>query len=163
MSIAANMALLDTYGETLGELELFLAGQAKVHDNATFYLLRSVPGIGRILSLTLLYEIHKIARFPSVGQFLSYARLVAGSRESDGKKKGSGGRKIGNAHLKWAFSEAAALYLRGNSTGQKYMQRLVKKHGKGKAMSVLAAKLGRAVYFMLKRRQPFDQKRFVTT
>ena len=163
MSVAANMALLDTYEETIKELELFLAGQAKVHDNATFYLLRSVPGIGKILSLTLLYEIHKIDRFPAVGRFLSYSRLVGGSRESDGKKKASGGKKIGNVHLKWAFSEAAALFLRGNPPAQKYMQRLEKKHGKGKAMSVLAAKIGRAVYFMLKRRQPFDQKRFLTT
>jgi len=163
MSMAANMALIDSYDETIAELELFLEQRVKVHDAATFYLLRSIPGIGKILSLTIIYEIHEISRFPSVGQFLSYGRLVAGSRESDGKRKGSGGRKMGNAHLKWAFSEAAALYLRGNPLGQKYFTRLEKKHGKGKALSLLAIKLGRAVYFMLCRHVPFDPKRFVRT
>ena len=163
MSIAANMALLDTYDTTIAELEIHLNQQAKVHNAGAFHLLKTVPGIGKILGLTLLYEIHQIDRFPSVGEFLSYSRLVGGSHVSDGKKKRAGGRKIGNAHLKWAFSEIAALYVRGNPTGQKFLDRLRRKHGQGKAMGVLSAKLGRAVYFMLKRRQPFDQKRFVAS
>ena len=63
---------------------------------------------------------------------------------------------------KWAFSEAAALFLRGNPIGQKYFTRLEKKHGKGKALSILAAKLGRAVYYMLLRSRPFELQKFVT-
>ena len=102
-----------------------------------------------------------IRRFAQVGDFLSYARLVPGSRESDGKRKQSSGRKMGNAHLKWAFSEAAALYLRGNPRGQRLFQRLQKKHSRAKAMSALAVRLGRAVYFMLQRRQPFNEAQFV--
>ena len=70
-----------------------------------------MPGIGKILSLVLLYEIDQVSRFPEVGNFLSYARLVRCEHESAGKKKGSGGKKIGNAHLKWAFCEAACLML----------------------------------------------------
>ena len=53
--------------------------------------MRSIPGVGKILALTFLYEIHDIRRFPDVGQFLSYARLVRCAHESAGKKKGSGG------------------------------------------------------------------------
>lgn len=53
------------------------------------------------------------------------------------------------------------LFLRGNPEGQRYVERLAKKHGKGKALSILAARLGRAVYVMLKRRQPFDPARFL--
>jgi hypothetical protein len=70
---------------------------------------------------------------------------------------------MGNVHLKWAFSEAAACLLSRNPKGQKLLSRLEKKHGKGKgkAMGVLAAKLGRAVYYMLKRKEPFDLNRFV--
>ncbi len=75
MSVAANMALLDTYDETIDELELFLESRAKVHDASTFYLLRTIPGIGKVLALTILYEIHEISRFPGVGNFLSYGRL----------------------------------------------------------------------------------------
>lgn len=160
MSVAANMALLDSYDHSITELELFLEGRAKVHDASSYYLLRTVPGIGKILSLTILYEIHDISRFPTVGQFLSYGRLVAGQRESAGKPQGFGGRKMGNAYLKWAFSEAASLYLRCSPQGKKLIQKLARKHGKGKAMSILAVKLARAAYFMLRRHVPFDAKRF---
>jgi hypothetical protein len=84
------------------------------------------------------------------------------ARESAGNKNAAGGRKIGDVHLKLDFSEAAVLFLRKNPAGQKYCARLTKKHGKGKALGVLAAKLGRAVYYMLQRHTPFDLKRFVT-
>jgi hypothetical protein len=74
---------------------------------------------------------------------------------------GHSGKKIGNVHLKWAFSEAAVLFLRANPEGQRYVERLARKHGKGKAPSILAAHLGRAVYAMLQRREPFDQAKFL--
>jgi transposase len=99
-----------------------------------------VPGIGKILSLVLLYERHQIDRFPKVQDFVSYCRLVKGAQESASKRWGTSGKKIGNAHLTWAFSEAAALCLRHNEPGQKYLARLEKKHDKGKALTILAHK-----------------------
>ena len=121
----------------------------------TLYLLQTVPGIGKILSLVLLYEIHHIDRFPRVQDFASYCRLVKCAKESAGKRSGTSGTKIGNAHLKWAFSEAAVLFLRDHPAGQKYLARLEKKHDKGKALTILAHKLARAVYYMLKRHGGF--------
>ena len=78
------------------------------------------------------------------------------------KRLGSSGKKIGNPQLKWAFSEAAVLFLRQNKLGQEYFAKLERKHGQGKALTVLAQKLARAVYFMLTRHQAFDLTRFVT-
>ncbi len=83
-------------------------------------------------------------------------------KESAGKTKGGGGGKIGNAHLKWAFSEVAVRFLSGNSAAKKFFQRLTRKYGKGKALSVLASKLARAVYYVLKRQRIFDMKKFLT-
>jgi len=134
---------------------------AKQHDANTLYLLRTVPGIGEILSLVLLYEIQDIQRFPRVQDFVSYCRLVKCAKESAGKRYGTSGTKIGNAYLKWAFSEAAVLFLRGNPAGQKYLARLEKKHSKGKALTVLAHKLARAVYDMLQRHRAFDLPTFL--
>jgi hypothetical protein len=65
--------------------------------------------------------------------------------------------------LKWAFSEAACLFLRGNPLAKRYHQRLLSRYGKAKALSIIAQKLGRTVYTMLKRRTPFDPKRFFET
>jgi transposase len=160
-SIDVDLTLIGHYDELLRDLELDLVTAAKQHGANALYLLRTVPGIGKILSLVLLYEIHDIQRFPRVQDFVSYCRLVKCAKESAGKRYGTSGAKIGNAYLKWAFSEAAVLFLRNNPAGQKYLSRLVKKHGKGKALTVLAHKLARAVYYMLKRRMAFDLDKFL--
>jgi transposase len=146
----------------LRTLEQELTQMAKVHDAFSYQLLRSIPGVGRILSLVLLYEIDTIDRFPRVNEFLSYSRLVKAKKESNGMVYGHSVKKIVNAHLKWAIREAAVLFLRKNPDGQQFVERLTKTHGKGKALSILAARLGRAVYVMLKRREPFDPVKFMT-
>src|SRR2546430_17461907 len=83
---------------------------AKQHDAQTLYLLQSVPGIGKILRLVLLYEIHDSTRFPRVQDVVSSCRLVTCAKEAAGKRDGTAGTKIGNAYLKWAVSEAAGLF-----------------------------------------------------
>jgi transposase len=126
-------------------------------------LLSSIHGVGKILSMVLLYEIHDINRFETVQDFASYCRLVKCPHESAGKKKGTGGAKIGNAHLKWAFSEMAVSFLRHNLPGKQLVERLAQKHGKGKALSILAHKLARAIYYMLKSSVPFNREKFLAT
>ncbi len=160
-SVEVDLAVLASYDQRLSAIELTILQTAKQHDAQTLYRLQSVPGIGKILSLVLLYEIHDITRFPRVQDFASYCRLVKCAKESAGKRYGTAGAKIGNAYLKWAFSEAAVLLLRNNPAGQKYLARLEKKHGKGKALTILAHKLARAVYYMLKRDTVFDMAKFL--
>jgi transposase len=160
-SIEVDLALIGHYDQLLRDVELSILKTAKQHNAQTLYLLRTVPGIGEILSLVLLYEIHDITRFPRVQDFLSYCRLVKCTKESAGKRYGTSGTKIGNAHLKWAFSEAAVLFLRANPAGQKYLTKLEKKHGAGKALTLLGQKLGRTVYYMLQRQTAFDMGKFL--
>lgn len=73
----------------------------------------------------------------------------------------SQGNKIGNCHLKWAFSEMAVLYLRNNPKAKRYLQKLQKRMSKAKALSALAHKLGRCVYYMLKKKRLFDETRLL--
>jgi transposase len=160
-SLEVDLHLVGHYDAQIRDLELHLVRRAKQHDPQAFHRLRSVPGIGKILALTILYEIHDIARFPRVQDFLSYARLVKCEHSSAGKRLGSGGAKIGNVHLKWAFSEAAVFFLRNNPEGQQHLRRLAGRHGKAKALSILAAKLGRAVYLMLSKERVFEMERFL--
>jgi len=160
-SIEVDLTLIGHDDALLRDLELAIVTTAKQHDANTLYLLQTVPGIGKILSLVLLYAMHDIARFPRVQDFVSYCRLVTCAKESAGKRYGTSGTKIGHAYLKWAFSEAAVLFLRHNPAGQKYLVRLENKHGKGKALTVLAHKLARAVYHMLKRTTAFDMEKFL--
>ena len=159
-SMEMDLSLIDHYDKLLTEVELYITKTAKVDNVNAFHRLRSVPGIGKILALVILYEIHDIERFPTVQDFVSYARLVKCAKESAGKRHGTSGKKIGNVHLKWAFSEASVLFLRANPAGQKYVDKLTSKHGKAKALSILAHKLRRAVYYMLKRKKAFDMNQF---
>ena len=159
--IALDMNILDCYIRELKHVESFIEGKAKEHYGALLNIVRTFPGIGQILALTILYEIGDINRFPTVQQFASYSRLVKCKAESAGKTYGTSGNKIGNGYLKWAFSEAAVLYLRGNDNAKRYLAKLQKRMSKGKALSALAHKIGRCVYFMLRDRQVFDEDKFL--
>jgi transposase len=157
---AADLAVIDCLDEQIAALELYLTRTAKVDDVQTYHRLRTIPGVGQVLALILLYEIHDIKRFASAGQFLSYSRLVRCPHESDGKVVGSGGQKIGNAQLRWAFGEAACLFLRSSKRAKKWKQKQEKKRGEGKVLAVLAARLARTVYHLWRKAEAFDEDRF---
>jgi transposase len=160
-SMEINLTLVDALDVQLADVELYLERTVKVEDPQTYHLLRTIPGVGKILALVLLYEIHDIRRFADAGDFLSYARLVRCVHKSAGKTLGHGGHKIGNAYLKWAFSEAVCLLVRCCPAVKSWQQRREKKHGKKKTLGILAAKLGRVVYLMLRRREAFDLQKFL--
>ena len=160
--IEVDISLINHDDQLLGDVELYITRTAKAHDAQTFARLQSGPGVGKILALVLLYAIQDIARFPRVQDFVSYCRLVKCAKESNNKRLGTSGKKIGKVHLRWAFADAAVLFIRQSQPGKEYFAKLERKHGKAKALTVLAHKLGRAVYYMLTREQAFDLQRFVT-
>ena len=161
LTIATDIATINSLSGQVKRLEISLRRMAQVENPDMFYRLKSVPGIGDILAMVILYEIGDIKRFDAVGNFLSYARLVPGKHESNGKSYGSPGRKQGNPHLKWAFSEAVALMLRDSDAAKATQKRWEKRHGRAKTLSILAARLGRAVYLIIKRGKMFDQTKFL--
>ena len=160
-SIEVDLTLIEHSDRRRRDLELAMVQTAKQHDPQTLDRLPSVPGIGKMLSLVLLYARQTIDRFPRVQDVVSYCRLVKCAKESAGKRDGTSGTKMGNASLKWAFSDAAVLFLRSNPEGQRYFARLEKKHGPGKALTVWAHQLARAVYDMLRRETVFDMRTFL--
>jgi len=99
-TIEMDVSLIDHYDKLLSEVELYITRTAKGHDAQSFSRLQSVPDIGQILALVILYEIQDITRFPRVQDFLSYYRLVKCTKESAGKRHGFSGKKIGNPQLK---------------------------------------------------------------
>jgi transposase len=85
-SIEVDLALIDDYDQLLTDLELPIVRTAKQHDANTFYRLRSIPGIGKILALVMRYAIHASQRFPRVQDCVSSCRLVTCAKESAGKR-----------------------------------------------------------------------------
>ena len=160
--VEADVKVVAALNEQIKSLDRYLIQHARVDDPLAYQQLQTIPGVGEVLSLVMLYEIQDVSRFASVGQFISYARLVSCAHESAGKRLGSGGRKIGNAHLKWAFGEAACLMLRDHQEVKRWVDRWEKQYGRrGRALNRLAAELARAVYWMLRRKQPFDLAKFL--
>jgi transposase len=160
-SIELNLTLLKQYDLLLNDVELYLTRHAKEHDPNNLYILHTIPGVGKILALVMLYEIQDITRFQRVQNFSSYARLIKPQKKSAGKVTGSGNRKIGNAYLKWAFSEATLLLIREKQEIKELHLELKNKHGKARALAIISHKLGRAVYYMLKNHQAFDMRHFL--
>ena len=160
LNVETDIAVMDDLHDQIKRLENYIIKHAKGYDSRMLYKLKTVPGIGDIIALTIMYEVLSVDRFETVQRFCSYCRLVKCHKESAGKKLGTSGSRIGNSHLKWAFSEATALFIRGNEPAKKYVDKLTKKFGKGKALSILSHKLGRAVYYMMKRDDVFDMNYF---
>jgi len=163
LALENDMAMVRHYDERIAELETKLVNLAKEQAPREFTLLLSVPGIGENLGLTVLHEIGDIERFPTVKDFLSYCRLVKGTVASAGKIKGLRGARLGNPYLRWAFGEAAVIAKRDHKVIKPLADRLEKQMGgnKFKANTVVAIKLARAVYFMLKNKTVFDPDRLV--
>src|SRR6516165_2638869 len=107
--VETHLALLAPLDTAIRQLEADIEDAAKEHYPTELAVLQSTPGVGPVLSLTMLLEIDTIDRFERRQQFCSYARLCGAVQTSDNKRTGEGNRKAGNAWLKWAFSEAAVL------------------------------------------------------
>jgi transposase len=163
LALKNEMAMIRHFDHQIFQLEEELQRQTKKVAGRDYTLLQGVPGIGESLGLTILYEIGDIERFPTVKNFLSYCRLVRGTVASAGKIKGLRGSKLGNPYLRWAFGEAAVIAKRDHQVIGPLSQRLEAKMGgnKFKANTVVAIKLARAVYFMLKNKTVFDPERLV--
>lgn len=163
MAVTCEMDLIRAYDIQIEKMEDEIIRQAKQHENRNYHLLLTVPGIGRVLGMTILFEIDTVERFETVKDFLSYARLVKGSVASAGKVKGLTGGKMGNSYLRWCFGEAAVLGKRTIPALKAYSEQLVTKRGKFKGNAILAAKLARAVYFMLQKGTAFDAEKLIAT
>lgn len=157
LAIQSNLTVFECLDEQVKQLEKTVLAQARL--KPAFEKLLSIDGVGKILTMTVMYEAGMMERFAKVGQFASYARCVESSRWSNGKKKGEGNRKNGNKYLAWAFIEAAHHAIRHNERARRFYQRKKAKTNGAVAMKATAHKLARACYHVLKNQVPFDEAR----
>jgi len=154
LAVKANLSVLLSADEQTEILERTILERVKLRPQFSF--LKSVPGIGEILALTIMLETGDIKRFASVGNFASYCRCVGSQKISNGKKKGQGNTKNGNKYLSWAFVEAANFAIRYNAKIKSFYE---KKKAKTKivvALKAVAHKLCRASYYIMRDRVAFD-------
>lgn len=156
-AIVANLALVRCLNLQIERLEREVLAQVKLA--AQFAPLTSVPGIGKILALTIMLETGEIGRFGRVGQFASYARCVDARRLSNEKKKGSNNAKCGNPYLAWAFVEAANFAIRYSPRIKRFFDRKRARTNKIVAFKACAHKLARAAFHVMRDQVAFDEAR----
>jgi len=163
LTLQNELAMIRHFDAQITAIETQLRQQTKRIAARDYALLQTVPGIGENLAALILHEIGDIARFPTVKNFLSYCRLVKGTVASAGKIKSLRGAKLGNPYLRWAFGEVAVIAKRDHLLLKPLAQGLEARLGgnKFKANTILAIKLARAVYFVLKNQTGFDADRLV--
>ena len=151
---------ISLYSRQIKDLEEMILGT--VAEDPLFDLLQTIPGVGKILALTIYYEVGDIDRFEGPKQFCSYARVVPGIAQSGHTFKRGRGSKQGNRYLKWAFSQAAGLAVRFHPRVRKFRQKhLARRRSKAKkliSLSIVAHKLATAAYYVLKDQVPFEEE-----
>jgi len=157
LAVKSNVKVMNCLLEQICALETAVHGQVKLRQS--YKKLLTVPGIGKILALTIMLETGDIGRFDRVGHYVSYGRLVGSCHLTNGKRKGSGNTKNGNAFLCWAFIEAANFAIRFSSTIRRYYQRKQARTKRIVALKAVAHKLARACYHIIKRDVVFDMTR----
>jgi transposase len=126
-------------------------------------LLKTLPGVGRILSAVIALEIGDITRFATAQNLASYAGLVPAARESAGKKRKGKCPADCNTYLKWAFVEAgnvvAVHYKKWPGRHVAELYERVKQNTKmhGKATVAVARHLAEASYWMLTKQQIYRE------
>jgi len=154
LAVKANLAVMQCADEQIDRLERTVTDRIKLREE--FSLLRTAPGIGLILALTIMLETGDIGRFDSVGNYASYCRCVGSQKISNGKKKGKGNTKNGNKYLSWAYIEAANFAIRYCARVKSFYQRKKAKSHGVVALKAVAHKLCRACYYIIKNRVAFD-------
>jgi len=150
---SASKETIDFLTRQIKRIEKVVETRAQLKESYRYLL--TLPGVGRILGLTIMLETGAISRFPGVGNYASYCRKVNSKWISNGKAKGKGNKKNGNKYLAWAFSEAAELARRYDEQAKAYYNRKARKSNFMLAHSALAHKLARAAYYVMRDQVPF--------
>ncbi len=157
MAGQANIATMHFLKERITAIEKMVLKRAKL--KGEYHNLLTVPGIGKILALTIMLETGEITRFPEVGNYVSYCRCVGSTRISNGKSKGEGNRKNGNKYLSWAYVEAANYAIRLYPYVRRYYQKKAAKTNNIVAIKAISHKLARASYYVVKDQEVFNPKK----
>ncbi|MEJ2684899.1 MAG: transposase [Candidatus Sulfobium sp.] len=153
MAGAVSKETIDYMTRKIKSIEKTVEG--KIELSPSYRQLLSIPGVGKILALTIMLETGPISRFRKVGNYVSYCRKVGSSWTSNGKTKGKGNKKNGNKYLAWAYSETAELARRYDAQARAYFQRKAQRTNRMVAHQALAHKLARAAYYIMRDNVPF--------
>jgi transposase len=152
-----DLQLVEQLGRSIQAIEAAIL--ATVKNLPDYQALQTMPGVGKILGMTITLETVDPKRFASAGNYASYCRCVDSRRLSNGKKKGENNGKCGNKYLAWAFVEAANFAQRHDAACRKFYDRKKAQVNGIVATKALACKLAKAAWHMMSRNTDYDAGR----
>ncbi|MBI4759809.1 MAG: IS110 family transposase [Chloroflexota bacterium] len=154
MQVRQELALLNQVEQSKAELETELAKMSlgKTWGKSAAHLLQ-LPGLGLIVTMTVLAAIGDIRRFESPKCLVGYAGLGAGIHQSGKEHKDKGITKSGRKELRWALIEAAWRAVRSSPLWEGRFRELAKRRGERKAIVAIARKLLVTIWYVLTREQ----------
>ncbi len=156
LSVESTLQVLSCLDEQARRIEQEVLRQ--VRPDSVFRLLKTLPGVGDILGTTIRLETGEIGRFSSTGRYVSYCRAVGSQQLSNGKRKGKGNTRNGNAYLAWAWLEAAHFAIRYHEPVRRWYQRKLSRSHRVVALKAVAHKLARAGYHVMRDGVPFEMR-----
>jgi len=133
--------------------------QKRVKIKPEYEKIQTVPGIGKILVLTIMLETGPISRYAGAGNYASYCRTVKAIHTSNNKKKRNLNKKNGNKYLGWAYVEAANFMRRWCPEAKRYHQKKMARSKQVVATKSLASKISKACYYIMRDQVDFDVKK----
>jgi transposase len=121
--------------------------------------LMTVPGVGRIVALTVIAAFSDVRRFPTAKHAASYAGLVASTFDSGARVQHGHITRRGSSELRSMLCEAAHHACRRTSPLNPYFTSLCVRRGYKMAVVAVAHRLCRIMYAMLRHAQDFDVAR----
>jgi transposase len=160
----ANQLIAKTQKEHIEQLDQSIARIDKAvlksaRELPYYDKLNTLPGIGKILGMTITMEVGEIERFKDAGHFASYCRAVESKRTSNQKAKGQNNRKCGNKYLSWAFVEAANFAKRYDESCRRWFDRKAARTNTVVATKAMACKLAKAAWHVMAHKTNYDPKR----
>jgi transposase len=152
-----QITLMDHQTDAITKLEQHIL--AVTGKTRSYQRLQELPGVGKILGLTIALETGDAKRFAVAGNFASYCRCVRSVRQSNSKKKGENNRKCGNKYLAWAFVEAAHFACRHDEQCRRFYDRKKQQTNPVIATKALACKLAKAAWHVMAEDAPYDAER----
>ena len=121
--------------------------------------IQTVPGIGKILTLTIMLETGPLSRYAGAGNYASYCQTVKAIHTSNDKKKRKLNQKNGNKYLGWAYIEAANYMRRYCPEAKRYHQKKMARSKQVVATKALASKISKACFYIMRDQVDFDAKK----
>jgi transposase len=152
-SVEEQLQLIDQVEQSIKKAEKRI--HSVIKEDHAMQILKTLPGVGPILAITIALEMGNVERFPTGEKFASYSGKVPRVSSSGGKTYYGKVRPDVNRYLKWAFTEAAnAIVLQQHRLGDCHVLRLywrIRNHkGHAKAITAVGRHLAEATYWMLK-------------